>query len=117
MPDALSTLKTPINQFGELDPNAVRTTANDLPASQSPAAPSWPTLDELASDSAWAYELGEKYGYNDYQGKHVAILNKTIIGSGTDHVSLRQDLAKRFAVHPERIIILYIDSPYVDVEE
>jgi hypothetical protein len=53
-----------------------------------------------------ALEAGE---YEEYSGQFIAILEGCVVGSGTNQAKLREEVAQRHGVRPERLVVLYID--------
>ncbi len=69
----------------------------------------------LLADWAWIYEQGSKGALSEYQGRHIAVFDRTIVAAGADADVLRRDVSQRFGVHPERIAIFWNDGPGFDV--
>lgn len=63
--------------------------------------------DQLA-DAKWFDERWGKPAFEPYRGTCVAVLNGSVVATGDDELQLRVDLARRFNVHPARLIIAYI---------
>jgi hypothetical protein len=66
---------------------------------------------ELLADWAWIFKQGGKGALSDYRGCHIAVLGKTIVAASADADELRRDVAQRFGVHPERVVIFWNDGP------
>jgi hypothetical protein len=43
--------------------------------------------------------------------RHVAVLNKKIVGAGRNPRQLRQDIAAQYQVPPERVVITFVEGP------
>ncbi len=64
---------------------------------------------EVLEEMSWAIlERGEGR-FDEYAGKHVAIVNKQVLGSSRDPDLLRQYVAEKHNIDPRRIVIIYID--------
>jgi hypothetical protein len=61
---------------------------------------------------AWSWVLQERSNgrFDEYAGKHVAVVNRTVLGSSRDPELLEQYVAEKYHVDPRRIVIFYVDA-------
>lgn len=73
---------------------------------------------EHAADLVWGYDQGEKGAFAQYAGKNVAILHKQVVGADPDWGKVREEVALKYGVDPERVVVIWIHEPnFVDVRE
>jgi hypothetical protein len=78
------------------------TSTNPQPSEPRPLPP----LDEEMIDNwRWIVEEGAKGRFYEYDGKYVAIMNKTIYGSGRDPELLEKYVVEKYGLDPKRLII------------
>jgi len=65
----------------------------------------------IVADCQWLQDHWGKPVLTAYRGTHVAILNGEVVGHADDSIRLEIDLARKFNVHPQRLVIEYIDPP------
>ena len=64
--------------------------------------------DEVLADWWWIL-LGADYEtFRPYLGKHIAVLNKRILGSGENSIQLRESVAKKHCLDPESVVIFFV---------
>jgi hypothetical protein len=66
-----------------------------------------PERGESVSDARW-YEANESVIESQYRGMHVAIMNGAVVGYGCNALQLELDLARKYNVHPQRFLIVYV---------
>jgi len=67
-------------------------------------------LADILSDWKWIYEEIDAGRLREYRGKHFAVVNHQVLGSDTDQLRLRERIAAEYHIHPERVVIYYIDN-------
>jgi hypothetical protein len=64
----------------------------------------------VQEDWRWVYkELGTDR-FDLYGGQHIAVVGQRVLGSGPNTLLLRQRVAAEQHLHPERIVITYIEG-------
>jgi hypothetical protein len=63
------------------------------------------------ADWNWAHQQHEAGRLDEFRGEFVAVLQGRVIGHGSDPADLRQRLAGKHAVDPERLVVLYVEDP------
>lgn len=61
-------------------------------------------------DRAWAYDRERAGAFRDVGTRYVAVVNKSVVGTGNDYAALRIDAARAGGVHPEQVVIVNVDS-------
>jgi hypothetical protein len=67
-------------------------------------------LAEILSDWKWIDEETNAGRLSEYRGKHFAVVNRRVLGSDTDPLRLRERIAAEYHIHPERVVIDYMDD-------
>jgi hypothetical protein len=69
------------------------------------------TIPEEVLDAwRWIAEERQKGTFDDYRGQHIAVLDRQLLGAGRDPDLLRELLALKNKIDPERLVIAYIDQ-------
>ena len=69
-----------------------------------------PNEDDFIADAKW---LQSQYGtpaFEPYRGTHIAVLKRGIVGHARNSLQLQFDVARKFGVHPQQVLIVYIPS-------
>jgi hypothetical protein len=69
-----------------------------------------PIPEEHLEEWRWIQANRELGTFDEYAGKHVAVLGKKILGASYDPQLLAEYLALRDKVDPEKLFIVYIDQ-------
>ena len=104
------------------------TTHPDVPSPEVPAAPAqipdtpaappapanaqseWGEIpEEILNEWRWIFRGREEGVFDAYAGKHVAVYQQKIWGSSYDPDLLREYLALKHQIDPEKLVIVYID--------
>jgi hypothetical protein len=107
---------------------AAHATAHPIPDTDSPSVTKTLSTEELAqqivaleagcpppdekailADARWLQERWGQAELAPYRGTHVAVLNGQIVGQAPNSLQLQLDLARKFNVHPQRLVIAYVD--------
>ena len=71
-----------------------------------------PDLDGYLNDCRWLQQQWVTHGaLHRYAGTHIAILNGEVVGTGQNSLQLQLDVARKFGVHPQRVLIDYVFGP------
>ena len=70
-----------------------------------------PKRGESTSDAQWFDEHWGTPTLTQYRGNFVAILNSAVVGHGANSLQLQLDMARKYNIHPQRLIIEYIPRP------
>lgn len=65
--------------------------------------------EEILEEWRWIMKGREEGAFDQYAGKHVAVYQQKIWGSSYDPDLLREHLALKHQIDPERFVIVYID--------
>ena len=68
-----------------------------------------PEKGDCIPDARWYIE-NEAALYKQHLGEHVAILNGAVVGHGWNELQLQLDVARKYHVHPDRILTVYLFS-------
>ncbi|HEY7312324.1 MAG TPA: hypothetical protein VH643_23370 [Gemmataceae bacterium] len=68
-----------------------------------------PIPEEIVEDWRWIMKGREEGVFDSYAGKHVAVYQQKIWGSSLDAELLREYVALKHQIDPERLVIVYID--------
>jgi hypothetical protein len=71
--------------------------------------PPHPFEEEIIEDWRWIYQERRTGRFDEYAGKFVAVLNKTIYGSGRDSELLEKYVCEKYNLNPERLVIFLAD--------
>lgn len=73
----------------------------------------FPPPDEAAilADCQWVQDRWGTAVLEPYRGTHVAVYNGAVVGHADDALRLELDLSRKFGIHPQRFVIVYIDPP------
>jgi hypothetical protein len=69
-----------------------------------------PIPEEILDEWRWIMQGREEGLFDQYAGEHIAIYRQKVWGSSTDPVLLREYLALKYHLDPERLVIAYIDQ-------
>ena len=79
-------------------------------ASERGAQSPWGEIPEQILDEwRWIFHGREEGVFDDYPGKHVAVYQQKIWGSSYDPELLREYVALKYQIDPERLVVVYID--------
>lgn len=70
-----------------------------------------PDPDAIRADCRW---LDARWGTEElapYRGEHVAVLDGAVVGHSADPLALQRDVARARNVHPQRLVVAYVDEP------
>jgi hypothetical protein len=81
-------------------------------AADSAAEPAYdPALEEEILDEwRWLMQERGKGAFDQYAGKHVAVVNRTVLGSSLDPDLLRLYLSEKHKIDPRRIVTFYVEG-------
>lgn len=68
-----------------------------------------PIPEEILDALRWIYKDAEEGLFEQYAGKHIAVFDRKVWGSSYDPELLREYLALKHQIDPERFVIVYID--------
>jgi hypothetical protein len=68
-----------------------------------------PIPEEILEEWRWIMKGRDEGVFDEYAGKHVAVYQQKIWGSSYDPDLLREYLALKHQMDPERFVIVYID--------
>jgi hypothetical protein len=75
--------------------------------------PQRPPLDqEVLEDWRWVFKGREEGRFDEYRGKHIAVVGKKVVGSDDNPMQLRYTLADALGLDRERLVIVYIEGPF-----
>jgi hypothetical protein len=80
-----------------------------LPPPPGNDAASPPIPEEILEEWRWIMKGRDEGVFDEYPGKHVAVYQQKIWGSSYDPELLREYLALKHQMDPERFVIVYID--------
>ena len=63
---------------------------------------------EALEEWSWVIQERGKGRFDEYAGQHVAVVNKTVLGSSLDPNLLRQYVAEKHQIDPRRIVIFSV---------
>jgi 3-hydroxyacyl-[acyl-carrier-protein] dehydratase len=94
-------------------PNGEKKTVEQLTAELAELEKQFPLPDTEAihADCRW---LESRWGSEllaPYRGKHIAVYNGSVIGHSDNALKLELELSRSLRVHPQRLVISYIDPP------
>ncbi len=67
-------------------------------------------VDHLIADWKWAYDCLAAGEFDRFCGEYVAVLQRSIVGHGTDQEELRSHVSQQQSVDGERVVVLYVDA-------
>lgn len=68
-----------------------------------------PIPEEILKEWRWIFKAREEGLFDRYAGEHVAVYNQRIWGSSLDAKLLREYVALKYQIDPERLVIVYND--------
>ncbi len=68
-----------------------------------------PDSDAILADARWLQERWGSVELAPFRGTHVAVLNGKIVGHDANSLRLQLETARKFNVHPQRLVIAYLD--------
>jgi hypothetical protein len=71
---------------------------------------SLPNVNDQLADIRWFECHRNDPQIQDHRGDYVAILNGQVVGAGGDPLKLEVDCAKRFDIHPARLLVEWVDD-------
>lgn len=94
----------PLAETATVPPNAASSTSE--PRSHSELG----EIDEqIVNEWRWIMDARARGDFDDYPGKHVAVYQQKIWGSSYDPELLREFIALKHQIDPERLVVVYID--------
>lgn len=69
-----------------------------------------PALEEQLAEVRWFESHRYDPEIQAHRGDYVAIYNCQVVGTGTDRLTLELACAKRFGIHPARVLVEWIDD-------
>lgn len=72
-----------------------------------------PAWEEMLPDARWAQDRISTPAFDPYVGSHVFVYNEAVVGHGNDTIRLHIELARKYNVHPNRFVVIYVDPPGV----
>jgi len=79
------------------------------PAKPPAPAQEAPIPEAVLDDWRWVNQERGTGRFDEHAGKHVAVLGREVLGSSWDPILLRQYLAEKHGLDPERLVIFYVD--------
>jgi hypothetical protein len=79
------------------------------PPGEDPDAREWDERER--EDWRWLFRGRETGLFDQYRGRHIAIVGKKVVGSDDDPLQLRAAVAAALHMHPERVVVAYVDDP------
>jgi hypothetical protein len=67
-------------------------------------------LELIATDMCAAHQMMDAGLLEEYWGKYVAVLRRQFVGADEDSARLRTEVSQRYAIHPNRVAIIYFDD-------
>jgi hypothetical protein len=67
-----------------------------------------PERGDSRGDARWFEEHLGTPTFEPYRGNFIAVLNESIVGHGRNALQLQLDVARKFNVHPHRLIVEYV---------
>jgi hypothetical protein len=83
--------------------------ATEAPSPPRPSAADAVSLDDVLADWRWVFASTHAGQFEQYRGQHIAVVGRRVLASDTDPMRLRQTVAEQYHVHPERIVIDYVE--------
>lgn len=74
-----------------------------------------PDKDEILADARWIQSRWGTAVFAPYRGTNVAVLNGQIVGNSNHPLQMKLDLTRKYGVHPQRFVIVYIDPPVTEL--
>jgi hypothetical protein len=68
-----------------------------------------PIPEEILDSLRWIYKDAEEGLFEQYAGKHIAVFDRKVWGSSYDPELLREHVALKYQLDPNRLVIAYID--------
>lgn len=68
-----------------------------------------PIPEEILDSWRWIHEDAEEGLFAQYAGKHIAVFERKVWGSSYDPDLLREYVALKYQLDPDRLVIAYID--------
>jgi hypothetical protein len=65
---------------------------------------------EILADWQWLFSEVATKQFDPHRGRHVAVFEKKILGSGKDEPQLRQDIAAQHNLDPDRLVIMFVEG-------
>lgn len=69
-----------------------------------------PIPEEILDSWRWIYKDAEEGIFEQYAGKHIAVFDRKVWGSSYDPELLREYVALKYQLDPNRLVIAYIDE-------
>jgi hypothetical protein len=69
-----------------------------------------PIPEEILDSWRWIYQGREEGLFDQYAGKHIAVFDHKVWGSSFDPELLREYVALKYQLDPDRLVIAYIDE-------
>jgi hypothetical protein len=66
--------------------------------------------EEILAEWRWILQERGQGRFDEHAGRHVAVVNRTMLGSSRDPDLLRQYLAEKHPIDPRRIVTFYVDA-------
>jgi hypothetical protein len=73
-------------------------------------AEEFPVPEEILDEWRWIHQQRETDLFEPYRGKHVAVYRQQILGASRDPVLLRQYLAEKHHLDPDRLVTFYVEN-------
>jgi hypothetical protein len=90
-------------------PMAVPEVAAPTTPATAPAPESDALLQAILEDWVWLIEERQKIGpLNAYDGEFVAIVDRTLLGHGQDPEQLRMEVARKYQLNPDRVVVALV---------
>ncbi|HZV08000.1 MAG TPA: hypothetical protein VE999_23150 [Gemmataceae bacterium] len=68
-----------------------------------------PIPEEILDSLRWIYLEAEPGSFEQYAGKHIAVFDRKVWGCSYDPDLLREYVALKYQLDPDRLVITYID--------
>lgn len=69
-----------------------------------------PIPEEILDSWRWIFQGREEGSFDQYAGKHIAVFDRKVWGSSFDPELLREYVALKYQLDPDRLVIAYIDE-------
>jgi hypothetical protein len=68
-----------------------------------------PFPEAVLADWRWVHQQKATGQFAEYAGMHVAVLDQKVLGASWDPILLRQTLAEKHHLDPQRLVVTYVD--------
>ena len=68
-----------------------------------------PSTEAIRADCRWLQERWGSETLAQYRGEHVAVFEGSVVGHGHNALKLTLDLSRKLGLHPQRLVVAYVD--------